>query len=105
MRKQLEKQPVEIFMETIIEEFLEKFPNKAKTWAEATDEIMDISRASREYLEEYQDIIVEPLNFKQLKSPAKWNTEGKASIMGNFNRMTIETKKAFFRRYSEWFLA
>lgn len=98
------KEPVEIFIETLLDEFLAKFPNNATSWVNATDEIKDLSRTSREYLEEYQGIIVEPLNFKQLKSPARWNTKGKESIRSNFGKMTISTKKAFFKRFNGWFI-
>ena len=35
-----------------IEKFLEQFPTDATSWSQATDEIRDLSRASREMLNE-----------------------------------------------------
>ena len=39
-----------------IEKFLEQFPTDATSWVQATDEVRDLARASREMLDEYDDI-------------------------------------------------
>ena len=39
-----------------IERFLDKFPTNATSWREATDEVRDLARASREMLDEYDDV-------------------------------------------------
>ncbi len=90
-------------MRTKIENFLEKFPKDATSWADATDEIRDLSRESREYLEECDGVEVEPVDFKACKTPAEWNTRGRESILANFERMRPTTQKAFYERFREWF--
>ena len=39
-----------------IEKFLEQFPTDATSWRQATDEVRDLARASREMLDEYDDV-------------------------------------------------
>ena len=39
-----------------IEKFLEQFPTDATSWEHATDEVRDLARASREMLDEYDDV-------------------------------------------------
>ena len=46
-----------------IEKFLEQFPTNATSWREATDEVRELARASREMLDEYDDIKVEAVDF------------------------------------------
>lgn len=92
-------------MKTKIEKFLEGFPKEAVCWSQATDEIRDLARTSREYLEELEDIIVEPVDFRAIKTPSEWNTKGRDYILANFNRMNDLTKKAFYERWEEWFEA
>jgi hypothetical protein len=46
--------------------FLDNFGNDATSWRDATQEIMDISRTSREYLEEYDNIKVDPVDFRMI---------------------------------------
>lgn len=90
-------------MRTKIEKFLEQFPKNTTTWANAGDEIRDLARTSREYLEEYQNVIIEPLDFRSYKKPSEWNTNGRDYILANFDRMDERTKKAYYKRFEEWF--
>lgn len=90
-------------MKTQIEKFLEGFPKDATSWADATDEIRDLSRWSRELLEENDGVTVEPVDFKAIKTPAEWNTKGRESILANFDRMTPATQEAFYNEHREWF--
>lgn len=92
-------------MKTKIEKFLEGFPKEAICWSQAGDEIRDLARTSREYLEELEDVIVEPLDFRSYKKPSEWNTNGRDYILANFDRMNDQTKKAFYERWEEWFEA
>lgn len=85
-----------------IEEFLQKFPKDATCWSQATDEIRDMARTSREYLEVYENIVVGPLNFRVIHSPSAWNTAGRDYIMSNLNRMNPHTQKIFFDRFCAW---
>jgi hypothetical protein len=90
-------------MRTKIENYLAKFPKDATSWADATDEIRDLSRESRELLEDCDGITVESVDFRACKTPAEWNTKGRDSIMANFDRMSEMTQKDFFAEYRTWF--
>lgn len=90
-------------MKTKLANFLERFPKEAICWSQATDEIRDLARGTREYLEEYEGVIIEPLDFRSYKKPSEWNTNGRDYILANFDRMNENTKKRFFERYGEWF--
>jgi DNA replication protein DnaC len=86
-----------------IEKFLSKFPKNATSWKDATDEIRDLSRRSKEYLEEYDQIIVEHIDFKKCKTPAQWNTKGRKHVLANIDRMSEQTKIAFYEFFDNWF--
>lgn len=90
-------------MKANIEKFLAKFPTNAATWHYATDEVRDLARATREMREDYEEVIVEPLDFKAITTPAEWNTKGREYILTNFDRMQQRTKQAFYNRFREWF--
>lgn len=90
-------------MKRQIENFLARFPKNATNWAQATEEIRDLSRESREYLQEMDGVIVEPVDFHRLRTPAEWNTKGRDSIIANYDRMRKDTRTAFFERFKELF--
>lgn len=86
--------------------FLDNFDNNATSWRDATQEIMDISRTSREYLEEYDNVKVDPVDFRMIsrtKKPSEWNIEGKASVLNNFDKMSTNTQKKFLKEIEEMF--
>ena len=85
-----------------IEKFLSRFPKNATSWAQATDEVRDLSRMSREYLEDLDEVIVEAVKFRDC-TPSEWNTQGRESIMANFDRMSAYAKGAFYTRFVEFF--
>ena len=39
-----------------LENFLEQFPTNATCWSQATDEVYDLARTSREFLDEFDDV-------------------------------------------------
>lgn len=88
-----------------IEKFLEQFPTDATSWRQATDEVRDLARASREMLDEYDGIKVEAVDFTAIKTPAEWNTLGRESIMLNYDMMSPRTQMLFFERFEDWFNA
>lgn len=88
-----------------IERFLDKFPTNATSWREATDEVRDLARASREMLDEYDDIKVEAVDFTAIRTPAEWNTLGREAIMRNYDMMRPRTQLLFFERFEDWFNA
>lgn len=86
--------------------FLDNFDNNATSWRDATQEIMDVSRISSEYLEEYDNIKVDPVDFRMIgrtKKPSDWNIEGKASVLNNFDKMSSNTQKKFLKEIEEMF--
>ena len=88
-----------------IEKFLEQFPTDATSWSQATDEIRDLSRASREMLNEYDDIQVEAVDFTATRTPAEWNTRAREAVMRNYDMMSPRTQLLFFERFEDWFNA
>lgn len=90
-------------MKAQIERFLERFPKNATSWAQATDEVRDMACTAREYLEEYEGAIIEPVDFRSIKTPAEWNTKGRDYILTNFDRMANATKERFYDYFREWF--
>ena len=87
-------------MKKQLQRFLEEFPKKAKSWAQATDEIRDLSRESRHYLEDYDGVIVEPVDFRNIHTPAEWNSKGRDSIIANYDQMHEPTKRLFYERFN-----
>ena len=45
--------------------------NALTDWSQATDEVYDLARTSREFLDEFDDVKVEAVDFATLDSPAK----------------------------------
>ena len=88
-----------------IEKFLEQFPTNATSWREATDEVRELARASREMLDEYDDIKVEAVDFTAIRTPAEWNTLGREAILRNYDMMRPSTQILFYERFEDWFNA
>jgi hypothetical protein len=90
--------------------FLDKFPNDATEWKQATDEIRELARFAREI---YNDITInvleedekalEPLNFRSFKTPSEWNTKAKEFIISTFEIMNDESKKYFIEYFDSRF--
>ena len=88
-----------------IEKFLEQFPIDATSWVQATDEVRDLARASREMLDEYDDFKVEAVDFTATRTPAEWNTKAREAILRNYDLMRPRTQLLFFERFEDWFNA
>ena len=88
-----------------LENFLEQFPTSAISWSQATDEVYDLARTSREFLDEYDDVKVEAVDATTLRTPAEWNTLGRESIMRNYDMMRPRTQLLFYERFEDWFNA
>lgn len=88
-----------------IEKFLEQFPTNATSWREATDEVRELARASREMLDEYDDIKVEAVDFTAIRTPTEWNTLGREAILRNYDMMRPRTQILFYERFEDWFNA
>ena len=88
-----------------LENFLEQFPTNATSWSQATDEVYDLARTSREFLDEYDDIQVEAVDFTATRTPAEWNTKAREAILRNYNMMRPRTQLLFYERFEDWFNA
>ena len=88
-----------------IEKFLEQFPTDATSWTQATDEVYDLARISREFLDEYDDVKVEAVDFATLDTPAKWNSVCREAIWHNYDLMHPRTQLLFYERFEDWFNA
>jgi hypothetical protein len=83
--------------------YLELFPNDAKSWNQATDELRDIARMSRMTYLEVDEKDYPALDYKQLKSPGEWNTKSKSYIKEMYTRMSNKAKKEFLDNFEETF--
>ena len=88
-----------------IGKFLEQFPTDATSWVQATDEVRDLARASREMLDEYDDFKVEAVDFTATRTPAEWNTKAREAILRNYDLMRPHTQLLFYERFEDWFNA
>ena len=84
---------------------MDKFPTNATSWREATDEVRDLAQASREMLDEYDDVQVDSIYFPFIKTPAEWNIRAREAILRNYNMMRPRTQMLFFERFEDWFNA
>lgn len=99
--------------EARLHKFLSKFPDNATSWPQATEEIRDLARGARETLTEIDlDMLYDewetnpdapqPLDFRILKTPSEWNTQGKKYILDTYNKMSDQAKATFFDRFDHW---
>lgn len=87
-----------------IEKFLENFPKDAESWAVAGDEVRDLARTAREYLEDYDGVIIEPVDFAHIKNPAEWNTKGRDYILACIDRMRDTTLQKYYKFFHDFFV-
>lgn len=90
--------------------FLDRFPNDAKSWGQATDEIREMAADVRQaYNEQVLDVVegdsgyVEGLNFKEFGKPHQWNTEAKKFILKYWALLPENVKKNTFFADGRWF--
>jgi len=93
--------------------FLSLFSDNTNKWSDATDEIRDLSRTAKEYINEFDlnlcDDDIEkglgrqPLDFTILKTPSEWNTFGKKHIKTSLAIMTDSTLTRFYNDHLNMF--
>lgn len=86
-----------------LKRLLDKFPNDATSWKDATDEVRDIARDARELLSELDNIELEPVDFRLIKNPAEWNTKAKEFIFMAIEKMSKNTLKRFLEYQNKRF--
>ncbi len=90
--------------------FLKKFPNDAKEWDKATDEIRDVAKLIRDAYNEQvlnvlenEDGYIKGLEFRDFKTPSQWNTEAKKQILHLWILLPENVKKNVIESREEWF--
>lgn len=93
--------------------FLSLFPDNATKWSQATDEVRDFARWSKEYINEFDlDLLQEeveagkgrqPLDFTKLDTPSKWNTQSKKYVYESMQLMSDNTLTRFHNMLHESF--
>ena len=86
-----------------IKNYLSRFPDDAKSWAQSTEEVRDLARSAREHLEDLQDIKLEPVDFRAIKTPSEWNKKGKQFIFDAWGKMNDNTKRIYYQRWEGMF--
>ena len=86
-----------------VQKYLDQFKDNETSWRGATDEIRDMARYSREFLQEFDNIEIDPIDFRAIKTPSEWNTMGKKYILNNISQMTKSTQARFFKHLNDFF--
>jgi len=92
--------------DTKLKAFIAKFPNNAKSWAQANDEMRYLARKLREYYNEQNDLsegdkgYIDGLPFREFKTPSEWNTKAKKQILSTWKKLSKEQKESFARNNS-----
>lgn len=74
--------------------FLKRFPNNARSWAEATDEPKDIYYEMSERGTRFP-----PVGRENCRTPSEWNTKYKAAIWRAFAKMSDRELEAVDRHF------
>lgn len=71
------------------------YPPSATCWTEATEEVRDMSRGARTLLGLPESFAI---SFREIDTPAEWNTQGINSIVGWYASMQPEERTTFLKR-------
>lgn len=88
-----------------LNKFLDKFPDDAKSWKDATDELPDMYNW---IMEEYNDDIEDKekhlitIDKKLTSSPSNWNTKYKQAIINGVSKLNDWQKTKFAERFNDW---
>jgi hypothetical protein len=86
-----------------IKKYLDKFKDDETRWSGATDEIADMAKWSREFLDEFDNITSEPIDRKLLKTPSDWNSNHKKHILTNIGKMSKGTFNQYLAHLNNYF--
>lgn len=92
-----------------IQRFLDKFPNNAKSWGQATDELSTLASEILDYYNEYVLDAVRgergyvSFDARLFGTPSRHNTTLKAIIAKYYGKLSERHKDAIYDQYSEWF--
>lgn len=79
-----------------LESFLASFPDDARSWAQATDELPTM------YAWLAEQLGLAPVGRENCRTPSQWNTKYKAAIRGAVRSLTTEQRRRFDERFGEW---
>lgn len=87
--------------------FLDKFPNDAKSWQYATDELPDMymwmTDTFNEWHEDNPEMWLKPVGRDNCKNPSEWNTKYKTAILAGLEKFKPHQKDKFANEFSEYF--
>ncbi len=84
-----------------LEKFLATFPDDAKSWSQATQEISDMYHwMTTQYNEWMETETLKPVGMKTLKTPSEWNTKYKNAIRAAIKLFDKDQKKKFYEQFS-----
>ena len=99
--------PLEIQRVKNIEKFLDKFPDDANSWSQATDELPDLHNDLADYFPGYKGNIFTnaggTLPMKVRSSPANRNTIHKRAIRNLIPKLSDADFDKFYADHKEWF--
>ncbi|WP_317899440.1 hypothetical protein [Aurantibacillus circumpalustris] len=87
--------------------FLNKFPDDAKCWSKATDELPDLYYWMTQFYNEmnYENpaVYLKPVGRYDCKTPSERNTKYKLAIREAFKKFNESHKKSLTEAYGHWF--
>jgi flavin-binding protein dodecin len=87
-----------------VQDWLKNFPDNAKSWKDATSEIVDLSKRICEDLSvDFVQFDDAPSNAGKTKTPGAFNKYYKKIITDNFKKLDDHHQKRFFADYGKWF--
>lgn len=86
-----------------VKKFLNKFKDNERKWSGATDEIADMANWAMEFLDEFDNINIDPVDREVLKTPSDWNTNYKQYILDIIGKMSKEALKQYLAHLNNRF--
>ena len=87
---------------TSINNFLAGFSENATSWNQATDEIMDLARITREYSNDQLDTNILAIDFRSINTPAEWNTRYKNQVREIFPTLPTWAQEEIIEKVKSW---
>lgn len=86
--------------------FLDKFPDNATSWSQATSELPDmyewITSSFNQWREDEPESHLKPVGRDNCKTPSDWNKKYKEAILIGLNKFNADQKNKFAERFKEW---
>lgn len=79
-----------------LQDFLKDFPLNAKTWNDATDEIVSLADHIEDELE------IDSTNIGRSKTPSEWNKKHRKRVLNGWKKLSDKQKKSVADHFG-WF--